>query len=142
VARIKHRRRTDGGVSYQVCWVLGGGRASAGVKEQAETFTDLNRAKAFKLDVEHARHQWPAGWVKGEGYVDPDEAQPTGPTVSDVAEMFWPALARRVQRGRLKAYTLHRYKRAWALHLEPFFGGLAFADVTVADVEDWVDTEV
>jgi len=96
VARIKHRRRTDGGVSYQVCWVLGGGRASAGVKEQAETFTDLNRAKAFKLDVEHARHQWPAGWVKGEGYVDPDEAQPTGPTVSDVAEMFWPALARRV----------------------------------------------
>jgi len=112
------------------------------VKEQAETFTDLNRAKAFKLDVEHARHQWPVGWVKGEGYVDPDEAQPTGPTVSDVAEMFWPALARRVQRGRLKAYTLHRYKRAWALHLEPFFGGLAFADVTVADVEDWVDTEV
>ena len=56
--------------------------------------------------------------------------------------MFWQALARRVQRGRLKAYTLHRYKRAWALHLEPFFGGLAFADVTVADVEDWVDTEV
>jgi integrase len=142
VARIKHRQRADGGVSFQVCWVLGGGRASAGVKEQAETFTDLNRAKAFKLDVEHARHQWPAGWVKGGGYVDPDEAQPTGPTVGDVVDRFWPALARRVQRGRLKAYTLHRYKRTWALHLEPFFGGLAFADTTVADVEDWVDTEV
>jgi integrase len=142
MARIKHRQRADGGVSYQVCWVLGGGRASAGVKEQAETFTDLNRAKAFKLDVEHAGNQWPAGWVKGEGYIDRDEARPTGPTVGDVVEVFWPALDRRVQRGRLKAYTLHRYKRIWALHLEPTFGGLAFAGVTLADAEDWVDTEV
>lgn len=143
MARIKHRTRADGGISYQVCWVLGGGRAAAGVREQAETFTDLNRAAAFKLDVEHACHQWPAGWVKGEGYVDRDEMlEPSGPTVADVAARFWPALDRRVQRGRLKAYTLHRYRRVWALHLEPSFGGLAFADVTVADVEDWVDTEV
>jgi len=65
VARIKHRKRADGGVSYQVCWVLGGGRAGAGVKEQAETFTDRNRAQAFKLDVEHAGHHWPDNWVKG-----------------------------------------------------------------------------
>ncbi len=142
VARIKHRKRADGGVSYQVCWVLGGGRAEAGVKEQAETFTDLNRAQSFKLDVEHARHRWPDGWVKGEGYLVRDEIESTGPTVRDVAELFWPALVRRVQRGRLKAYTLHRYRRTWALHLEPFFGGLAFADITVADIEDWVDTEV
>jgi integrase len=142
VARIKHRQRADGGVSYQVCWVLGGGRSSAGVKEQAETFTSLNRAKAFKLDVEHAGHQWPVGWVKGQGYVEPDEAQSTGPTVRAVVALFWRALDRREQRARLKAYTLHRYKRTWALHLEPSFGGLAFADVTLADVEDWVDTEV
>jgi hypothetical protein len=67
VARIKHRKRADGGVSLQVCWVLGGGRASAGAREQAETFTDLNRAQAFKLDVEHSGHEWPDGWVKGEG---------------------------------------------------------------------------
>jgi integrase len=142
VARIKHRRRADGGVSYQVCWVLGGGRAVAGVKEQAETFTDFNRAQAFKLDVEHAGHQWPDGWVKGSGYVDQEDARSFGPTVGDVIDRFWLALDRRVQRGRLKAYTLHRYKRISALHLDPFFGRLAFADVTVADVEDWVDTEV
>lgn len=142
MARIKHRKRADGGVSYQVCWVLAGGRSTAGAKEQAETFTDFNRAQAFKLDVEHAGHQWPQGWVKGEGYVRSDQAQPHGPTVRTTVELFWAALDRRVQRGRLKAYTLHRYKRAWALHLEPFFGGLTFADITVADVEDWVDTEV
>jgi hypothetical protein len=34
--------------------VLGGGRATAGVREHAETFTDLNRAQAFRLDVENA----------------------------------------------------------------------------------------
>jgi integrase len=79
---------------------------------------------------------------EGRGYVDRDDAQPTGPTVRDVAELFWPALNRRVQRGRLKAYTLHRYKRAWALHLDPLLGGLAFGGVMVADVEDWVDAEM
>lgn len=115
MARIKYRTRRDGGVSYQVCWVLGGGRATAGVKEQAETFTDLNRAKAFKLDVENARHQWPGGWVKGEGYLDRGLAPPTPPTIGEVAPRFWAALDRRVQRGRLKAYKLHRYKRVWAL---------------------------
>lgn len=142
MARIRRRPRADGGVSFQVCWVLGGGRAADGAREQAETFTDLNRAQAFKLDVEHADHQWPDGWIRGEGYVDRDDPPPSGPTVGDVADQFWPALDRRVQRGRLKAYTLHRYKRTWALHLEPTFGGLAFPDVSVADVEDWVDTEI
>ena len=28
MARIKPRKRADGGVTYQVCWVLGDGRAS------------------------------------------------------------------------------------------------------------------
>lgn len=142
MARIKHRKRADGGVSHQVCWVAGGGRATAGVREQAETFTDLNRAQVFKLDVERAGNQWPEGWVKGEGYVDRDERQLEPPTVGEVADRFWSALDRRVQRGRLKAYTLHRYKRVWALHLEPSFAGSPFPDVTVADVEDWIDAEV
>lgn len=142
MARIKHRKRADGGVSYQVCWVLGGGRAGAGVKEQAETFTDLNRAQSFKLDVENSRHQWPEGWVKGEGYIDRGDVPPAPATVGEVAERFWSALDRRVQRGRLKAYTLHRYKRVWALHLEPPFAGAPFPAVTVADVEDWIDSEI
>lgn len=106
MARIKHRKRADDGFSYQVCRVLGGGAAGAGVKERAGAFASLNRAQAFKLDVENAGNRWPEGWVTGEGYVDRDGAgSRPPPTVGEVTERFWSALDRRVQRGRLKAYT-------------------------------------
>jgi hypothetical protein len=42
MARIRERKRADGGVTYQVYWVLGGGRAGAGAKVQSESFTDRN----------------------------------------------------------------------------------------------------
>jgi integrase len=140
MARIRKRKRADGGVTYQVCWVLGGGSAGGGAKEQYESFTNLNRAQAFKLDVENAGHLWPDGWVKGTGYVTaPVLAEPPSVTVNEVAERFWKACERRVARGRLKAYTLHRNKRTWAVHLEPTLGGLAFIDLAVDDIEEWID---
>ena len=51
MARLRRRARSDGGTSYQVRWVLGGGRATAGAVEQTETFTTLSRALAFKAEV-------------------------------------------------------------------------------------------
>jgi integrase len=69
MARIRQRKRADGGVTYQVCWVLGGGSAGNGAKEQYESFTNPKRSEAFRLEVEEAGHRWPAGWVKCQGYV-------------------------------------------------------------------------
>jgi integrase len=140
MARIKHRKRADGGVTYQVCWILGGGATQPGVREQAESFTDLNRAQAFKLDVEFAGHRWPKGWVKGRGYVK--DATPARVTLNGVADKYWAACDKRVARGRLKAYTLHRNKRTWALHIEPNLGGLSFLDLTDDDVSEWVDDQL
>ena len=74
MARIRKRPRADGGTSYQVRWVLGGGRATRGQIEQTETFASRSRALAFKAAVEEAGHEWSIDsdgvrWTKGLGYV-------------------------------------------------------------------------
>jgi hypothetical protein len=46
LARRGKRRRADGGVSYQVDWVLGGRATGPGWTEAAETFTSRSRAVA------------------------------------------------------------------------------------------------
>ena len=76
MARIRKRRRADGGMSYQVRWVLGGGAAGPGRTEVAETFVSRSRALAFAAEVEEAGQQWPINadgirWSKGLGYVLP-----------------------------------------------------------------------
>ncbi|WP_329368907.1 site-specific integrase [Streptomyces sp. NBC_00669] len=52
--------------SYQVKWHLGGPRSGPW---QTERFTDETAAEIFRGEVEAAGHQWPAGWVKGKGYI-------------------------------------------------------------------------
>ncbi|HEU0130944.1 MAG TPA: site-specific integrase [Mycobacteriales bacterium] len=66
MAGIRTRTRSDGTVGYTVYWRLGGTRAGA---QQSETFDSRQEARDFALDVEAAGHQWPAGWVRGVGYV-------------------------------------------------------------------------
>jgi len=140
MARIKERKRADGGITYQVNWVLGGGSPKTG-KEQSESFTSRNRAESFKLDVEHAGHAWPDGWIKGEGYVQ-IETKPKSTTMADLADLYWERKARSVKRGRLKPYTLQRDKRAYALHIEPTFGEKELAEISLDDVEEWLDDQV
>jgi hypothetical protein len=78
--------------------------------------------------------------VKGRGYVRrPDEPQSARLTLNEVAERYWEACEKRVARGRLKAYTLHRNKRTWALHIEPNLGGFAYVDITDDDISEWID---
>lgn len=141
MARIKERKRADGGTTYQVTWVLGGGRPGNGAKEQAESFTTRNRADAFRLDVEHAGHQWPEGWVRGKGYVQQAPAS-AGPKVSELVELHWERKQRSVERGRVKRYTLQRYKRIYALHIEPTFAGMDVAAIVPEDIEDWIDQQL
>ena len=130
-------------MTYQVCWVLGGGSAGNGAKEQYESFTNPKRAEAFRLEVEEAGHRWPAGWVKGQGYVTtPTEPEPPKITLDEVADRYWLACEKRVARGRLKAYTLHRYKRAWAVHIEPSLGGLAYVNITDEDISERIDDQL
>jgi integrase len=66
-----HPRKNKAGeiTSWQVKWRLGGGRAGKG---QTERFDDEPSAAVFKEAVDAAGQQWPTGWVKGKGFIDPD----------------------------------------------------------------------
>src|SRR4051812_39675196 len=93
MAKIVPRRRADGGTSYRVMWVIGGGRPISGAtrgepgSQASETFTDRKLMLAFKAAVEARGHRWPVGWVKGRGWVDLDAASEQAPgamTLDDV----------------------------------------------------------
>lgn len=136
MAQVVTRTRADGGSSYQVRWQLGGSRAGAW---QAETFTTDVRARAFKLDVEEAGHFWPKGWIRGEGYIQKSTNEKR---FADVAKDYFAEQDRRIKRGRIKAYTVHRYLRTHELHLQPAFGDKAFSEVEPGDIADWIDDEI
>jgi integrase len=138
VARIERRQRADGGITYRVKWVLGGGRNATG-SAQSESFTSEARALSFKADVEAAGHRWPKGWEKGRGYV---AARPEEQTLTDVAEAYFAHQERRVKRGVVKAYTLHRYRRSYALHIEPVLASVPFDEISPRHVESWVDDRI
>jgi hypothetical protein len=82
MAWIEQRRRADGGVTARVFWRPGGCRDAP---RDWETFSagsdaqNLARADGFKRMVEAAGQRWPNGWVKGEGFVRPDVADPMTP---------------------------------------------------------------
>jgi integrase len=144
MASLRKRRRVDGGISYQVRWVLGGGAASGGRLEAAETFTSRSRALAFAAEVEEAGHQWPTNadgvrWTKGRGYVSPIvETQRLPSSFHDVAISYFEYQTRMAKLGHLKPYTLHRYRRSYELHLSTAFGAMAFTDIQPLDIEDWM----
>lgn len=139
MARIKTRQRSDGTYAFIVRWVPGGGRSTADSNEQRESFTTRNRAESFRLDVEHAGNEWPPGWVKGQGYVGAESpGEPIGATFADVAAAYLERCEENVADDNMKAYTVHRYRRAIALHMDPYFGHLPFADIFVEDIEQWL----
>lgn len=133
MAQIVARKRTDGGRSFQVRWRLGGARGGAW---QSETFRSRDRAEAFRLDVEEANHSWPRGWIKGEGYV---RRSADAKTLANVVQDYLALQDRRVALGRVKAYTVYRYRRNCELHLLPTLGDIPFSYITDAEVSDWVD---
>jgi integrase len=136
---VERPRGKDGsaGISYQVKWRLGGTRSGAWV---SETFSGRAHAESFRLDVEDAGHQWPKGWVKGKGYVAPEPSMAV--TFAVVAMDYFTTQAKRIDRGKITPYTVHRYERTYAIHLSETFDALLFADVTPEDVEDWVDVQI
>jgi len=135
MAQWVNRTRADGGVSVQIKWRQDG-------RWQSETFTDIRLASEFRSAVESAGHRWPTGWVRHEGWTI--EETPTTPLVVTFAEVavaeggYFEAQGRRVKRGKLKPYTLHRYRRSYALHLEELFGHLG---VPVGSAEKLLETD-
>lgn len=75
-----HTERTDSEISARVNWRLGGTRDRAIQLEVFSAGTDaqnLARADGFKKMVDAVGQRWPAGWVRGEGFVRPvGEADP------------------------------------------------------------------
>ncbi|WP_433856750.1 tyrosine-type recombinase/integrase [Streptomyces kronopolitis] len=59
--------------SYRVRWRTGGRRDGG---SQSERFDDEPSAQVFSDAVDDAGQQWPAGWIKGKGFVDPAAADP------------------------------------------------------------------
>lgn len=103
MAQLVARTRADGGTTWQVKWRQGGTRDGTW---QSESFTAEARAETFRLDVEHAGHQWPAGWVKSAGYVaEPAPPSAPEPTFANVATAYFTQQERRVKRGKLTLHT-------------------------------------
>lgn len=141
MASITTRKRSDGGESYQVRWVVGGGTPRPGVQWGNETFTNRNRAEAFKLDVENAGHQWPRGWAKGLGYVSDEDAE-DHVTLAEVADKFFIHQKTRVTLGKLKSYTLYRYRSMYRNHIVTVLGDRPFRQFSIEDIEEWIVSQV
>jgi integrase len=141
MATVRSRTRSDGSVRYQVRWIVGGGRAT-GRTQASETFVDSGEAERFAAAVEAAGNDWPEGWAKGRGYLDPTGRAHRGVTFAGVATDFFQLQETRCQLGRLKPYTLHRYRREYELHLAEYFGARSFAGLTYRDVESWMSQNV
>lgn len=69
MAYVAARKNKHGEItSYQVKWRLGGARDG---DWQTERFDDEESADVFCAAVDEHGQQWPPGWVKGRGYIDP-----------------------------------------------------------------------
>ncbi|QIK66413.1 tyrosine-type recombinase/integrase [Nocardioides sp. HDW12B] len=103
-----------------------------------------SRALAFAAEVEEAGQQWPTNpdgirWSKGHGYVLPvEETESLPETFHDVAISYFRYQARMMKLGHLKPYTLHRYRRAYELHLLTTFGPMVLTEIQPLDIEDWM----
>lgn len=146
MARIKIRTRKDGLITYQVKFVLGGGRATAGRKEISESFASHLGALEFQEAVEKAGHQWPEGYIRGSADAGPAEpraevADVAEASLADVAASFFGYKERQVKLNRNKPYTYHRDRQMYANHLEETFAAMRFRDITPADIADWIEEQ-
>src|SRR4051794_30511555 len=131
MAKVQARRRADGGVSYRVMWVIGGGRPIAGAtkgewgSQASETLTDRKLMLAFKAAVEAQSHRWPIGWMKGRGWGDPDSISKDAPMASTLDDVFgsWLRAERtKIVLNRKKPKSVGRDVRIYQRVIQPVFG--------------------
>jgi integrase len=145
VPSLNKRVRADGGTSYQVRFVVGGGRPAPGSVWAAETFTDEALARRFMDDVRAAGENWPTDpytgrpWIKGRGYGVEQPQAPRGPSLAEVAEAYFSwSRDESVDQLRTKAIaSWERDKRIYELHIEPTFGDRAFGSIDTDLIASW-----
>jgi integrase len=135
MARIKKRVRRDSTTAHQVRWLEGGQRNG---DPQSEVFGSEPEAIQFKLLVNAHGQHWPPGWVKGEGFVQPNATSETKAVVTfdSWAEHFVDTLT------GVEIRTRHDYRRDIRNHFVPLFGGKDICDVdaiTPTDIRRWVN---
>ncbi|MCM1964917.1 site-specific integrase [Streptomyces sp. G1] len=113
MAYVAPRKNSSGEItSYQVKWRLGGGRTAP---QQVERFKDEPSAEVFRDAVKAAGEQWPAGWVKGVGYVEEEDLD---------AQYVFDAYARAsiAARTGIEEHYRHAILREYETYLKPTFG--------------------
>jgi integrase len=151
MASIVERPKKGGDTTYQVKWRQDG-------EWQTERFGDTDSAKTFKGLVEAHGNQWPHGWTRGHGFVEPD-THPDDVPLLDFAHRYVDRLT------GIDARTRKDYKR----DIDNHFGGLSYTgpdgevqrlgalahqpagdshpvpaticNVTQDDITDWVRTQ-
>ncbi|WUW24231.1 N-terminal phage integrase SAM-like domain-containing protein [Streptomyces sp. NBC_01463] len=134
MAYVRTNERLSGDPSCTVMWRTGGSRTG---QTQRETFDDEEVAKRFRDLVNGHGQQWPPGWVKGEGFVEPDES-----SVPD-AEMF--SVYAHAYVGLLTDISDHtrtNYTRFIDNHMIPWFGELSVSErgprLTRNHISQWI----
>lgn len=131
MANIKRRTRSDGSISYSVRWREGGARDG---KEQHETLEDETAAERFRDLVNGSGQHWPKGWVKGQGFVDEDQAA----ALVRESKLFQPWAHRYIEHlTGVDAKTRRDYTRLVDRMMVPWFG-----ELDVADDESFTDDHV
>ncbi|GAA1977109.1 tyrosine-type recombinase/integrase [Kitasatospora viridis] len=151
MATIRNRVRKDGGITYTVLWRAGG---KADAKQESEIFPDSlenaeQKAELFKGLVNLNGQQWPPGWVRGKGFVQPElEPEPTAfPSNQPLLEY-----ARRIvdRLTGIDERTRGDYHRELRLHVEGVLVHTApdgtvvpptVGNVTKDDITEWVRAE-
>lgn len=138
MATIRKRERKDGSAIHQVRWLQGG----RGGSWESESFEDSGQAETFRQLVDLHGQQWPPGWVKGRGFVEPDEVP------GDMPWLDW--CNRYVDRiTGVDERTRDDYRREIRLHLSLMRHRTRTGDerpptigtITADDVQDWVRAE-
>jgi integrase len=135
MASIRQRVRRDGSTAHQVRWREGGARDGA---PQSEVFDSEPEAKQFQSLVDAHGQQWPPGWVKGEGFVQPGE---DGENKSVVSFATWAEHFVETLTG-VEIRTRFDYRRDIRNHFIPFFGDKDICDaeaITSSDIRRWVN---
>lgn len=120
MAYIKEYSRQSGDVTYTVMWRAGGARTG---ESQREPFDDETSAIRFRDLVNGHGQQWPPGWVKGEGFVEPDDSVASeGEAFTAYAHHYVGLLT------DISGQTRMNYTKFIDNHMAPWFGEHSVSD--------------
>lgn len=112
VAHIRRRTSRDGQTSFTVIWRADG-------KQESELFASEDAARRFRDLVSAHGQRWPAGWIKGVGFVDPAEECAEEERFGPFAHRYIDLLT------GISGQTRSNYHKFVDSHMLPWFQNLA-----------------